>query len=282
MDVPNSELTGAEGVAAVETRILELGWIFRRQPELDVGIDAQIEVRINLQATGRILAVQIKSGPSYFNQDDDDAITFRGKLKHLDYWLEHDLPVIVILYDPRTKHICWQVVTVDNVIRGMDSWKMLIPRKQTLAPSSLDRLFKIASRNKEIKEEHEADREEFHCPFCNAELVGRGDGPPSEYHVSEYKGFACGYSTIDGILSEPCPYDPRFPKFEDYELKFFESKGEDFFKWSCYAIGKTDMARRVQLGVMPGRTQEEATKRVHLEYERRGKRTGISWLSFFE
>src|SRR5262245_47724123 len=151
MNAPDSHITDAEGVSAVEHRILQLGWLFRRQFTFDYGIDAHIEVRADSQPKGRMLAVQIKSGHSYFERADENAIEFRGKLEHLDYWLEHDLPVIVILYDPTTKEFCWQVVTVDNAVRGTNGWKMLIPRNQALDAASLDRLLKIASRNKKIK-----------------------------------------------------------------------------------------------------------------------------------
>lgn len=44
----------------------ELKWVFREQPTDDFGIDAHIEVIHQNVATGRLLALQIKGGESWF------------------------------------------------------------------------------------------------------------------------------------------------------------------------------------------------------------------------
>lgn len=57
-----------KGVAATQQIVTtELESIFRERPTDDYGIDAQIEIVETGTATGRLLAVQIKSGLSYFN-----------------------------------------------------------------------------------------------------------------------------------------------------------------------------------------------------------------------
>jgi Domain of unknown function (DUF4365) len=43
---------------------------------------------VDEQPTGKLIAVQIKTGPSHFAEIDDSYI-FRGKLTHLDYWTNH-------------------------------------------------------------------------------------------------------------------------------------------------------------------------------------------------
>jgi hypothetical protein len=62
--------TGRIGVYAVAAMIeKELGWIFREQPTSDHGIDAQVEVvGSRSDVTGRLIALQIKSGKSYFRR----------------------------------------------------------------------------------------------------------------------------------------------------------------------------------------------------------------------
>ena len=56
------------GVSSVEKIINQMGMIFREQPVDDYGIDAQIEIVENKCATGKLIAVQIKSGNSYFKE----------------------------------------------------------------------------------------------------------------------------------------------------------------------------------------------------------------------
>jgi hypothetical protein len=55
------------GVSAVDDAFTDMGWAFREQTVSDQGIDAQAEVDgLTAAPTGRLLAVQIKCGPSYF------------------------------------------------------------------------------------------------------------------------------------------------------------------------------------------------------------------------
>ena len=59
------------GVSATEKIINQMGLIFREQPTDDYGIDAQIETIENGYATGKLIAVQIKSGSSFFHKPPD-------------------------------------------------------------------------------------------------------------------------------------------------------------------------------------------------------------------
>jgi hypothetical protein len=60
-------LTDREGVAIFQRIVSrDLGWIFREQTVVDQGVDGQVEVAIEGHGTGRLIAVQIKSGSSYF------------------------------------------------------------------------------------------------------------------------------------------------------------------------------------------------------------------------
>jgi hypothetical protein len=56
------------GVNAVEGVVLkEFGWLFREQAVSDYGIDAHVEeVDSDNKPTGKLVALQIKSGPSFF------------------------------------------------------------------------------------------------------------------------------------------------------------------------------------------------------------------------
>jgi Domain of unknown function (DUF4365) len=66
MDLPKYQTTNTTerlGVNAVAEAIARLGLIWRETPMADVGIDGQIEyVNKEGYATGRMIAVQIKSG----------------------------------------------------------------------------------------------------------------------------------------------------------------------------------------------------------------------------
>lgn len=113
---------------------------------------------------------------------------------------------------------------------------------------------------------------EYRCPYCSAPLSGRVDAPldghERDWDIVEH--FQCGYSHFGGQIQSPCPADPKFPRFEDYELRFSELKTDPVWKWGCLAIGKTPMAKLLSLTHGLGLTQEAAAQ-VRESYERYAK-----------
>ncbi len=84
------------------------------------------------------------------------------------------------------------------------------------------------------------DREQFHCPYCDAPLsqTGRQDFP--EHHCTvTYETFECGYCTADGFEEAPCPCGPNWPPLEEFS---FETKHQGSL-WLCQPRGRTNRAR---------------------------------------
>lgn len=134
MKVPESALTGEAGVGQVKSQVTnQLGWLFRSQLEADVGIDAHVEVVEDGIATGRLVALQIKSGESFFGGSTADGFVFRPKDDHVKYWLGHCLPVAVVLADTNEEIAYWQIVTEETVTSTGKGWKMTIPRTNTFS-----------------------------------------------------------------------------------------------------------------------------------------------------
>lgn len=132
MHVPDSHHTDRVGVSAVGLLFhKELGWLFREQQQ-DFGVDAQVEIVEEKKPTGRLIGIQIKSGASFFQERTAEHIVFRGDLDHLDYWLRHRLPIIVVLYDPSSDAAYWEAVTEANVQRTKKGWKLLVPVRNRL------------------------------------------------------------------------------------------------------------------------------------------------------
>jgi hypothetical protein len=119
-----------------------------------------------------------------------------------------------------------------------------------------------------------AELAEFKCPYCAAPLEARILAPADEQQDDWglRETFECGYRAFDGSVESPCPSDPRFPRFEDYELHFHESQDRWGTRWSSYARGLTDWAKRVLLATGSGATKEEAAARIREDYDRRAKR----------
>jgi hypothetical protein len=135
-----------QGVALVQSlAVTDLRWLFREQAVSDVGIDAHLEIVVDGRATGRLLALQIKSGESYFREPVPDGFVYRGDLEHLDYWLNHSLPVFVVICKPGTREAYWQVVSNQTVMRTNGGWKMAIPSANRFQADAVGELHAIAA-----------------------------------------------------------------------------------------------------------------------------------------
>ncbi len=132
MKVQATANTERVGVSFVQLAFEQMGLIFREQPVSDYGIDAHVEMVKDDKATGQLVAVQIKSGTSWFNEKSENGVVFREDMAHLDYWLNHSLSVIIILYNPETETAYWQFVNDDNITVTGKGWKIEIPFNQTV------------------------------------------------------------------------------------------------------------------------------------------------------
>src|ERR1700730_1682924 len=117
-----------------------VGWLFREQPTDDYGIDAQVEITDGHDALGALIGIQIKSGYSYFREQTDDTIVFRSNDRHIEYWLKHALPVIIVLYDDVADALYWGVISEVTIKRTGKAWRVDVPKENILSGESLGKL----------------------------------------------------------------------------------------------------------------------------------------------
>jgi len=122
----------------------EIGWIFREQPIIDVGLDAIIEQSEEGNPTGKFLAVQIKTGSGNF-QVSGKKITYYVSNIHHNYWLNLDIPIILIAHFPISEKTYWQQINEHNLKKTKKHWKIEIPVNQELNKNSKNKLTNILS-----------------------------------------------------------------------------------------------------------------------------------------
>lgn len=96
-------------------------WLFREQPVNDIGIDAHMELVDDSGKPKQLLALQIKSGASWFEERKDGYIVFRDiNDRQYNYWTTNSLPCIVVLYNPEDDVCIWQRLTSETIKRTSD------------------------------------------------------------------------------------------------------------------------------------------------------------------
>lgn len=139
----------------------ELNWIFREQPIVDVGIDALIEEAIEGNPTGKFLAAQIKTGLGNFNQSKNHPTLYVTKI-HYHYWLNLDLPIILIAHLPDSDETFWELIKEKNLFPTNKQWKIKISKSKKLDKNSISELSLI------IKSEHQ---DNFIKEFISGEIT---------------------------------------------------------------------------------------------------------------
>ena len=105
---------------------------------------------------------------------------------------------------------------------------------------------------------------DYQCPTCGAGMVGQEHIDYDERSSGVVETFECGHSR-GGWVERPCPFDPKFPKLEEYDLQITRQE-DDTHSYVCSPMPTTDMARRVNLPTGIGRTAREALEYVVEHY----------------
>ncbi len=135
---------GDFGISIAALAVQRLGWIFREQTKADHGIDAHLEIVTDGKPTGKLVGLQVTSGPSYFSELKDEGFIFRGSDTHLEYWTNHSLPVVLILVNTETEDVYWQFVEDSAVRRTESGWKLRVPRSNLLIEDARSAIEAIA------------------------------------------------------------------------------------------------------------------------------------------
>lgn len=145
------EQTERIGVAKLELLFASCSWLFREQFVQDYGIDAQVEIVKDAYPTGHLIAIQIKTGASYFSESTDTAYIFRTEDKHVDYWKGHSLPVILVLCNPDEDLLLWQSISEKTAVSTGKGWKIEVPKHQILNENSLGEISKLTQPDPYIR-----------------------------------------------------------------------------------------------------------------------------------
>jgi hypothetical protein len=226
----STDNTAQTGVNAVEAIFLGMGWLFRRQLESDFGIDAHVEPVSSAGPTGQLIALQIKAGTSFFRKRGDDYIYWASS-RHLEYWWNFALPVLLVMHNPETDETVWCRVERHKVSMNADgTGTIAVSRHARLDHNSSEAILeRIPKSDPESRRRQRmtvdadiirrAATEDAYLrldEWINKSLKWRGadiafNDPDGEAEV-EYPFVAAGYSLAE-ILAELFPWaDYRYER----------------------------------------------------------------------
>jgi len=249
-------------------------WVSERVSN-DYGVDLRVDIVEDNRATGLEFLVQLKSSKRATN---DQLERIRLNLTTYNHLVNKLQVVILVKYVEETNEAYWILLRdVPPPEQTQKSFTVYIPKANTLSKISWlgikNHVRQVTKDKLTTREQIEQIRMEFKdylCPFCGSELTSRIDAPadPLEDHWDVRESFSCGFQRFGNFVEQPCPSDPHFPRFEDYELHFSHNPEEPILKWQCIAVGKTNMARKLRLDIGFGETQDDARNQIIENYER--------------
>ena len=121
-------------------------WMFREQPIDDIGIDAHMEKTEPTGEPKQLIALQIKSGASWFEEKKDGCVIFRNiNERQYNYWTMNSLPCIIVLYNPDDDMCIWEKLTAETIERTRDG-----KGKGFFVRIPLDKVFLNETSNKQL------------------------------------------------------------------------------------------------------------------------------------
>jgi hypothetical protein len=147
-----SQRNGAQGVLVLEEWAHRVsGWIIRRVPqESDFGIDAYLDVVSSArEVVGRSIAVQVKCGASFLRHRAESGYVYYGELRHFNLFMNHPVPVILVLVDPLSQNAWWVQFSAQRTQGTENGWKIEIPFHQKLESATVAEWASIAGLHRD-------------------------------------------------------------------------------------------------------------------------------------
>ncbi|MBQ9566021.1 MAG: DUF4365 domain-containing protein [Synergistaceae bacterium] len=114
------------------------GLIFREQRSGDTGLNAHLEVVEEYPKMGKLVGLQVRAGSSWQDlsapgngvERTARGYVCRGEMAHVAYWLQHSLPVLVMVYEREKDQLVWEKISPDTIEISEQHWELLVPYDQ--------------------------------------------------------------------------------------------------------------------------------------------------------
>lgn len=101
------------------------GLIFRAQREGSTGLNAHLEILTDNNASGRVAGLRICTSDEA--ERSARGYVCIGDMAAAAYWLQHSLPVVVMVYEHERDRILWEAVTTETLEISGKHWEIVVP-----------------------------------------------------------------------------------------------------------------------------------------------------------
>lgn len=158
MRASQQEQTSGVGVSEVSANFERINWAPVPNAQHDLGTDLFVHARDARRFDrGLPVGVQVKAGPSYFQQPayaEDGSLLgwwyYEEHAEHFDDWVTHGLPHLLVLHDLHSRVSYWVHVTAKAVQSTGKGAKILVPAGQTIDHDHLDDLLAVAASHQPV------------------------------------------------------------------------------------------------------------------------------------
>lgn len=107
--IHQNSIIGQQGINLVERVVLDMGFLWYPTGAIEAGIDGTIEIRDPITGVvfNSIVQVQSKATERQFLAETTEGFDYLCSANDLDYWLQGNAPVILIVSRPRTEEAYW-------------------------------------------------------------------------------------------------------------------------------------------------------------------------------
>lgn len=114
--------------------------------ENDSGIDGYVELVVDGNTSGKLIGVQIKHGNSYFRTKTKLGYKYTGEYKHLNYYMNQQIPIFVVIIDDDFERQLWVEFDIKKIVAsGTNSWSIEIPEHNSLTKNFRESIFEKVS-----------------------------------------------------------------------------------------------------------------------------------------
>ena len=142
--INDAQLTDQQGIGHLMHLLSKKGCIVNECSGRETGIDAICEFRTGpYESSGIFLAIQLKTGSSYFSKKKDGEYCYYADDKHVDYWLKCNMPVLFIIYNPESEEILWTKIEKGNLVKTKTGCRIDISPENRLGEIDAQKIYEV-------------------------------------------------------------------------------------------------------------------------------------------